>query len=206
MSGPVRWLAVVAVTVGANAVIFGLSDLLSRERPRPLDITEPVPVDLVRLRPPETPRPEEAPVPEEPRPTPRLDFRPRLAPPALAGPDPDAVAVRLDVGLTPGTLDLGGIVFDGAELDRPPRAVVRTEPPYPYRARRRNVKGSVTVKLLVRADGSVGEVEILDARPPGYFEDAVRQTVPRWRFEPGRLAGEAVPSWAVTTITFDLEG
>jgi protein TonB len=116
------------------------------------------------------------------------------------------VAVRLDPGLTVGALDLGGLVFDGVDLDQPPRAVVRTEPPYPYRARRRNVNGTVTVKLLVRADGSVGEVEILAASPPGYFEDAVRQAVPRWRFEPGRLAGEAVPSWAVTTITFDLEG
>ena len=33
------------------------------------------------------------------------------------------------------------------------------------RARQRNVSGSVTVKLRVEADGSVGSVEILQAEP-----------------------------------------
>ena len=49
-------------------------------------------------------------------------------------------------------------------------------------------------------------MEILEAVPKGYFEDSVLRTVPGWRFEPGRIAGEPVASWVVTTIQFDLSG
>ena len=101
---------------------------------------------------------------------------------------------------------MGDLVFLGSDLDEPPRAVVRTVPPYPYRARQRQVNGTVRVKLLVNADGSISNVEILEASPEGYFEETVLRTVPSWHFEPGHIAGEAVASWVVTTVRFDLEG
>jgi protein TonB len=67
------------------------------------------------------------------------------------------------------------------------------------------VEGSVRVKLLVRRDGTIGPVEILSADPPGVFEDAVRRAVRNWRFEPGQIAGEAVDTWVVTTVSFRME-
>jgi protein TonB len=51
----------------------------------------------------------------------------------------------------------------------------------------------------------VGRLIILDARPKGLFEDAVRKTVPRWKFSPGRIAGEEVTSWVITTVRFTLD-
>ena len=34
---------------------------------------------------------------------------------------------------------------------------------------------------------------------------AVRQTVPRWKFKPGHIAGEPVTSWVVTNVRFTLD-
>jgi protein TonB len=46
---------------------------------------------------------------------------------------------------------------------------------------------------------------VLDARPPGIFEDAVKRTVPQWRFSPGKIEGRPVAAWVVTTIQFNLD-
>jgi protein TonB len=59
--------------------------------------------------------------------------------------------------------------------------------------------------MLVNPDGSVGQVQVLDARPPGIFEDAVKRTVPQWRFSPGKIEGRPVAAWVVTTIQFNLD-
>ena len=98
---------------------------------------------------------------------------------------------------------VGNLVFVEAELDRSPRALVRTVE-YPYRARQRNIEGEVRVKLLVRRNGTIGQVQILAAEPAGYFEDAVRRAAPGWRFEPGQIAGEPVDAWVVTTVSFQM--
>ena len=55
---------------------------------------------------------------------------------------------------------------------------------YPPAARRARTTGSVTVSFTVRADGSVDNVRILDARPRGLFERNVQITLRRWRFQP----------------------
>ena len=75
-----------------------------------------------------------------------------------------------------------------------------------HRFFRLRTEGTVRVRFLVRRDGTVGEIIIEAADPEGVFEDAVRDAVSRWRFEPGRLAGEAVAAWVVMPITFDLSG
>jgi len=146
------------------------------------------------------------PEPEPPRRPPEMDFTPELPLPSLTAPALRGPAVRLDPSLFGGTMPMGEVVFSAADLDQPPRATVRTPPVYPYRARQRRIEGTVQVRFLVRRDGSVGEVLIEAADPPGLFEDAVREAVARWRFEPGRLAGEAVAAWVVMPITFDMDG
>ncbi len=82
--------------------------------------------------------------------------------------------------------------------------MVRTHPTYPYRARQRNIEGEVKVKLLVRADGTVASVTILDATPKGIFDSSVKEAVPNWKFTPGKIDGQAVPSWVVTNVVFVL--
>ncbi|MFN2167092.1 MAG: energy transducer TonB, partial [Anaerolineae bacterium] len=135
---------------------------------------------------------------------PRLDFRPELPSPTLTGPPTMDLQVVLDPSLFDTEAAPADLVFMPGDLDEPPSVLMRTEPDYPFRARQREIEGSVQVKLLVKSDGSVGRFEILHATPEGVFEDAVARAVPGWRFKPGRLDGRPVDSWVITTVRFDL--
>jgi protein TonB len=152
------------------------------------------------------PEPEPPREPEPPKEPPKLDFAPDLPAPSLTAPALAGPSVSLDPSLFGGNAPMGEMVFDARDLDAPPRAVVATAPVYPYKARQRRIEGTVQVRFLVQRDGSVGQVIIESADPPGVFEDAVREAVTRWRFEPGQLAGEAVAAWVVQPLRFDLSG
>jgi len=90
------------------------------------------------------------------------------------------------------------------ELDHEPVSQVRMEPVYPFRARRRGVEGSVQIRFFVTREGRVTGLEIIKAEPPGFFEKAVRQTVSKWHFQPGMVAGNKVKTLVETTIVFKL--
>lgn len=96
------------------------------------------------------------------------------------------------------------LVFQQYELDQAPRAVVKMPPVYPYKAREQGVEGVVQVKILVREDGSVGDIQIMDSRPKDVFDDAVINAVEKWRFEAGTIGGKKVTSWVVTSLHFKL--
>lgn len=64
--------------------------------------------------------------------------------------------------------------------------VSREQPAFPSDALDDGIdSGSVKVRLSVAADGSVSNVDILDADPKGYFEKAVKRALSRWKYEPG---------------------
>ena len=96
------------------------------------------------------------------------------------------------------------MIFESFQLDQAPRPVVKTPPTYPFKAREQGTEGVVQVKILVREDGGVGEVLVLDSRPKDVFDDAVLAAVPQWRFEPGVIDGKKVTSWVVTALRFEL--
>ena len=192
------------VAVVLNIVLFASAALLSRDRPVRDVAVDPVSVSLVTLKPPTPPPPEKKREIPKPKPKPRLDFMPELARPSLRGPSPLDIQVEIDPSLFSGGPARGEFIFNSGDLDQPPRKVVQTAPVYPYKARQRNIEGYVKVKMLVRADGSVGEVAVLDAQPKGLFEESALKAVPNWRFQAGVIDGEAVPSWVVTTIRFTL--
>ena len=75
----------------------------------------------------------------------------------------------------------------------------------PTAARRREQQGTVTVKVLVGADGSVERAEIADSSGFDALDNAALDTVrARWRFVPARHGGLAVESWVLVPIRFAL--
>lgn len=199
------WVVLGALVI--NALLLAVASHLVRDRALVQDMIDTVPVSLVTVPRDETPPEPETPrEPEPPRQPPAMDFAAELPTPSLTAPALRGPSVRLDPSLFGGVAPMGEIVFAAADLDQPPRPTVRTPPVYPYRARQRRIEGTVQVRFLVRRDGTVGDIVIEAADPPDVFEDAVREAVQRWRFEPGRLAGEAVASWVVMPITFDMDG
>lgn len=92
--------------------------------------------------------------------------------------------------------------YNMGDVDQTPQVIFKSQPDYPYRARRLNLDGDVDIKFLVDKSGNVTKVEILKAAPPGIFEQNVIDTVSRWRFEPGMIKGRKVNTWMITTIEF----
>lgn len=96
-------------------------------------------------------------------------------------------------------------VFEIADLDRPPRPLLRINPVYPPAARMRKIEGYVTVEFVVGVDGNTGEVQVVGSEPGDLFVSAVERAVKAWRFEPGELAGQAVPARVRQRIDFNLD-
>lgn len=201
--GRIFWMAL-AGSLAVNLLLFGVAPLLGSERGKPKDDLGSVAVNLIKLAPPKPPQQQKAKRISKPKPQQKRDFTPDLVSPALSG-----SGSGMDLGVV---IDLNGIgggdmggdfVFEAYELDTAPTVMVRVPPAYPYRAREQGIEGVVQVKLLVLSDGSVGQVIVLGARPEGIFEEAVRKAVPRWKFKPGKIDGESVTAWVVTSVRFE---
>lgn len=199
-----RFLPALGAALAFNLCLVILAGLIIRGKDSKEKIVATTGVDLIDLAAPEPPEPEEqreAPPPKNEGP---LDFTPDLARPDFSAPAALDMGVAINIGQFETSSTTQSLVFEAYELDQPPQPVVRVPPVYPYRARERGIEGVVQVKLLVNADGSVGDVQILDARPRGMFEDAVMKCVPQWKFNPGKVEGKAVTAWVVTAVEFDL--
>lgn len=94
--------------------------------------------------------------------------------------------------------------YEQGEVDQLPLAIFKLKPPYPFRARRLNISGSVRVRFLVDNEGRVSNITILKSNPRGMFDRSVLKTLPSWKFTPGAVKGNKVATWVVTTIEFNL--
>lgn len=81
----------------------------------------------------------------------------------------------------------------------------RIEPTYPPRALRAGVEGTVTVEFTITTDGSVRDIEIVNAEPPDIFDNAVIRAVERWKFPPVMVDGKPVEKRARQDIKFTLK-
>ncbi|WP_321366663.1 energy transducer TonB [uncultured Desulfuromusa sp.] len=136
---------------------------------------------------------------------PKVSPKPHLLqPPEFDFQPPDVnLQMATGVAMVP-SADLSGIYPTG-DLDRTPVISFHVKPLYPYRAKRMNISGHVIIQFDVGSDGSVGAVKILESVPPGVFDDAVLQVVPKWQFQAGEIMGNQVVTRMVKKIIFNLE-
>ena len=94
-------------------------------------------------------------------------------------------------------------VFQLGDLDRTPRARVQVAPDYPAAMRAAGIAGDALVEFEVDASGAVVTARVVreSARE---FGDAAVRAVLKWKFEPGRKDGRAVPFRMVVPIGFTL--
>ena len=208
MGGRLRGLApALALALVVNLAVFCLAPMLLQGghglRTRKAYRLEPI-----YLPPPPPPPPpeelKETPPPPPPVVQPLGPDKPTPVQPNLEAPPP---LVTPAPGLTTGlaVAPPGPLRFEMGQVDRPPTVTGRVPPLYPYHARRQGLEGSVKVRFLVDVKGRVRQPKVIAARPPGVFEDAVLDSLPRWRFQPGYLGGRPVETWVETTINFRLE-
>lgn len=81
------------------------------------------------------------------------------------------------------------------------RPISQIAPLFPREQAAKGVQGSVTLRFEVRQDGSVGNVQVLNATPRGAFEAAAIRAVQRWRYRPT----EQAPVVQTITLDFNLE-
>lgn len=90
-------------------------------------------------------------------------------------------------------------VFNAAYLRNPP-------PRYPLVARRNGEEGTVTLKVLVNAEGNPASVDVERTSGSRHLDIAALDTVRSWRFVPARRGDRAVEAWVLVPIVFRLEG
>jgi len=195
------------ITVGLALAMTIWADLGRAPRP-PRPVREVVEIPSVRT----PPKPKKT---VERRAGPRLTEAARPALPALALPSAISVPV-----FETGAPQAATVVHPGAEreslslaadtiltedmLDEPPRPLVKAPLRYPRAAESGGVEGEVMARLLLDVDGSVRQVRILSARPPGVFEGAATESLAAWRFTPATFRGQRIKAWVRQRVVFAL--
>jgi periplasmic protein TonB len=86
----------------------------------------------------------------------------------------------------------------------PPKCAYCPDPQYTDEAREAKVQGSVTLLVLVDADGRASQIRLAKGIGLGLDERAM-QAIRGWRFAPARDAGHRpVPAWVTVEATFRL--
>ncbi|WP_290460125.1 energy transducer TonB [Duncaniella muris] len=75
---------------------------------------------------------------------------------------------------------------------------------YPPGCWESHIQGRVTIRFLIKADGSVGEAEIIRGVYPELDKEALRVVKSLPKFNPATLNGKAVEYWFTLPITFKL--
>lgn len=79
----------------------------------------------------------------------------------------------------------------------------KVQPRFPQIARGKKVLGRVILAAVIRKDGTVGEIEVLQAAGGDCgFEEAAIEAVRRWRYEPGTMGGQPVDVYFTIIIEF----
>ncbi len=108
-------------------------------------------------------------------------------------------------GVSQGQVDTAGVVSQGQVESRPPQLSQQSAPQYPSTAQAQGIEGHVLLQIQVLADGRVGEVKVLEARPAGVFEASALKAVRAWRYKPGIQNGAPQVMWVKHRMNFALD-
>lgn len=129
------------------------------------------------------------------RPPPPPPPPPPAQPPEVPDTPPDTTDVSGSVGFNMPGLDLGGATGgigdpSGALMrDGDAQPIVRIEPRYPVQAARDGLQGWVRLSFSIMEDGSVGDVEVIEAEPRRVFDREAVRALRRWKYQPKIVDG-----------------
>ena len=84
-----------------------------------------------------------------------------------------------------------------------PELLREVRPEFTEEARRQGISGDVILEIVVRADGSVGDVKVVQGLGGGLNRNAV-EAVKQWRFSPARRQGVPVDVMVEVAVAFVL--
>ncbi|WP_031496497.1 energy transducer TonB [Bryobacter aggregatus] len=86
---------------------------------------------------------------------------------------------------------------------RPPKVLHRVKAEYPASVRERKIEGPVRLQIVIRPDGTVGEIGVARSLDPELDQQAIL-AVRQWLFEPAIVGGQAVESRGTVEIPFSV--
>lgn len=197
----IRLLLGAAVAVVVTFLLYWLmSSLIAAGRGAMTDAPSSKMIDFVRVK-REQNLEIERPKPEKPD---RPQEAPDAPPPQTQTEAPVAGAVsigpmRVDTKMTSEGFRLSA--SDGEYLP-----IVKVAPIYPARAQSRGQEGWVLLEFTVTQTGSVRDPKVIEAEPPGVFDDAASKAVLKFKYKPRVENGLPVEVPGVQhLITFQLE-
>lgn len=107
-------------------------------------------------------------------------------------------ATRNALGLPPDP----GVARQTAEA---PRFVQQPTPEYPQSARQNGWEGTVTLRLELLGDGTIGEVQVAHSSGHAVLDTAAQAAAKTWKHEPATQDGTPVTRWAELSLTFQLD-
>ena len=212
-----RLFIAVIVTVLVNALIFAGLPLLTRvtKRERPTGFDSPIMIAHIKPpKPPEEIKQREIKerkmkeMQKEHQKTraakPQMDVSQFDFAADMAG-GVGGMSVGGNVGIDGFKAEMQKIEFELSEVDTPPQVIRKVPAMYPFGAKRKGIRGKVVIRCLVGIDGTTRKHKVLVSKPEGVFDEAAMTAVQRWRFKPGILGGEAVPTWVQVPFVFELQ-
>lgn len=94
--------------------------------------------------------------------------------------------------------------YPALDVDVHPTALQTVQPAYPEQAAKANVAGSVILVLLLDEGGTVKDVSVEEATPPGYFEESAMAAFRHARFSPAQRGGKVVKSRMRIKVSYEL--
>ena len=162
----------------------------------------------------EVPAPVKVPAAETPPAAPPAQTPHTVAPAAPEAAATPPAAVSGNPGSAPGSGDasngLGPSLgidttwYLARQVDTHPVAIDRITPAYPEEARRRNQEGNVKLMLKIDDLGRVRDVEVVEAMPPGLFDESALAAFRAARFRPAMRDGRPVRYQAYIRVDFKL--
>ncbi len=217
---------VLAIALHAALIALVVSGVLEKPQPR----IEPPTLVIQLLTPtPVAPTPEpskpEPPKPEPPKPKPPKPEPPNPVPPRPEPPKPEPAPEKpAQVAPAPAPAPVAPPPPAPAALavpppptpaSAPPKAVARTEvsisasyaasnrkPEYPKMSQRLNEQGTVVLTVLVKSDGSAGDVEVKSSTGFPRLDRAAMEAVRSWHFNPATIDGKPIDKTYEVPITF----
>jgi protein TonB len=111
-------------------------------------------------------------------------------------PRPSSKVIDKNFGVAPPL----GVVREARPLYR-----TNPSPEYPPIARKRGYQGNVVLSVLVRRDGTVGDLKVLSSSGHPVLDRAAVAAVKHWLFEPGMRGEEKVEMRVKIPIRFELK-
>ena len=161
----------------------------------PFENTGVLRVRIVNLAPDETPTPSQA--------LPAQETTPAvlLAPTKAGGASQLPAPVAPDKTAAP-ALPLQETYYRTGDLDVKPQITVRVMPVYPETAVLQNIGGRVIIRVYINETGTVDDVDVVKANPPGIFDDSAITAFRAARFIPGMKGHKAVKSLMTLEVSY----